>query len=116
MRRISWSSRTSPTAWPSSRDNIRTSPSSANISLFFGSCTHGQCFAFDRPHEGPRDDNRLTSRLCRVKVMLITIPFGFLRVYGPNVWRDINRYEDMLRSGKLTPKDEVGLIARVLPS
>ena len=48
--------------------------------------------------------------------MLITIPFGFLRVYGPNVWRDINRYEDMLRSGKLTPKDEVGLIARVLPS
>lgn len=65
---------------------------------------------------GPRDDNRLTSRLCRVKVMLITIPFGFLRVYGPNVWRDINRYEDMLRSGKLTPKDEVGLIARVLPS
>nr|VWP00915.1 V-SNARE [Ganoderma boninense] len=42
-----------------------------------------------------------------VKVMLITIPFGFLRVYGPKVWRDINRYEDMLRSGKLSPKDEL---------
>ncbi|PIL31185.1 cytochrome P450 [Ganoderma sinense ZZ0214-1] len=41
-----------------------------------------------------------------VKVMLITIPFGFLRVYGPKVWRDINRYEDMVRSGKLSPKDE----------
>lgn len=41
--------------------------------------------------------------------MLITIPFGFLRVFGPNVWRDINRYEDMVRSGKVSSKDEVGL-------
>ncbi|EJF67426.1 cytochrome P450 [Dichomitus squalens LYAD-421 SS1] len=41
-----------------------------------------------------------------VKVMLITIPFGFLRKYGPKVWRDIDRYEEISRSRKLSPKDE----------
>ncbi|RPD64783.1 cytochrome P450 [Lentinus tigrinus ALCF2SS1-6] len=41
-----------------------------------------------------------------VKVMLISIPFGFLRKCGPAIYSDINRYEDMLSSGKLSPKDE----------
>lgn len=39
--------------------------------------------------------------------MLISIPFGFLRKCGPAIYSDINRYEDMLSSGKLSPKDEV---------
>ncbi|KAI0701240.1 cytochrome P450 [Cerioporus squamosus] len=41
-----------------------------------------------------------------VKVMLISIPFGFLRKCGPAIYSDINRYEDMISSGKLSPKDE----------
>ena len=43
--------------------------------------------------------------------MLITIPFGFLRKYGPKVWRDIDRYEEIVRSGKVSPQDEVGPVA-----
>lgn len=44
--------------------------------------------------------------------MFISIPFGFLRTYGPKVWRDINRYEDIMADAeasgrKLSPKDEV---------
>ena len=35
--------------------------------------------------------------------MLISIPFGFLRKCGPAIYSDINRYEDMLSSGKLSP-------------
>ena len=45
----------------------------------------------------------------RVKVMLIRIPFGFLRTFGPRIWQDINRYEDMIASGKLSLKSEVTL-------
>ncbi|KAI0714630.1 cytochrome P450 [Earliella scabrosa] len=41
-----------------------------------------------------------------VKVMLIRIPFGFLRTFGPRIWQDINRYEDMIASGKLSLKSE----------
>ncbi|OSD01192.1 cytochrome P450 [Trametes coccinea BRFM310] len=41
-----------------------------------------------------------------IKVMLISIPFGFLRTYGPMVWRDIDRYQKMAASGHLAPKDE----------
>ena len=47
--------------------------------------------------------------------MFISIPFGFLRTYGPKVWRDIDRYEAIMveaeASGrKLSPKDEVLLL------
>ncbi len=52
-------------------------------------------------------DRRLTFCASRVKVMLISIPFGFLRKCGPAIYSDIDRYEDMLSSGKLSPKDEV---------
>ncbi|KAH9885397.1 cytochrome P450 [Cubamyces lactineus] len=41
-----------------------------------------------------------------IKVMLISIPFGFLRTYGPMVWKDINRYQKMATTGNLSPKDE----------
>ncbi|KAI0756132.1 cytochrome P450 [Daedaleopsis nitida] len=41
-----------------------------------------------------------------VKVMLINIPFGFLRKYGPKIWQDINRYEDLIASGTLSGKNE----------
>ncbi|KAJ8462618.1 hypothetical protein ONZ51_g10787 [Trametes cubensis] len=41
-----------------------------------------------------------------IKVMLISIPFGFLRTYGPMVWKDIDRYQKMATSGNLSPKDE----------
>ncbi|OBZ68632.1 Lanosterol 14-alpha demethylase [Grifola frondosa] len=41
-----------------------------------------------------------------VKVMLISIPFGFLRIYGPQLWQDVNKYEAMAASGKVSPKDE----------
>lgn len=41
--------------------------------------------------------------------MLISIPFGFLRTYGPMVWKDINRYQKMATTGNLSPKDEVSL-------
>ena len=39
---------------------------------------------------------------CRVNVILIKIPFGFLRLLGPQLWRDVSRYgvlctERMLR-------------------
>ncbi len=39
--------------------------------------------------------------------MLVSIPFGFLRKYGPRIWKDIDRYEELLASGKLSPKEEV---------
>ncbi|KAI0352283.1 cytochrome P450 [Trametes cingulata] len=41
-----------------------------------------------------------------IKVMLISIPFGFLRTYGPKVWKDIDRYQKLAASGDLSPKDE----------
>ncbi|KAI0801421.1 cytochrome P450 [Fomes fomentarius] len=41
-----------------------------------------------------------------IKVMLVSIPFGFLRKYGPRIWKDIDQYEDLLASGKLSPKEE----------
>ena len=67
------------------------------------------CFSDSEPRvSGPSVPNRrLTFCAFRVKVMLISIPFGFLRKCGPAIYSDINRYEDMLSSGKLSPKDEV---------
>ncbi|KAH9854415.1 cytochrome P450, partial [Lenzites betulinus] len=41
-----------------------------------------------------------------IKVMLVSIPFGFLRTYGPLVWKDIDRYQKLAASGNLAPKDE----------
>ncbi|KAI0370067.1 cytochrome P450 [Pilatotrama ljubarskyi] len=41
-----------------------------------------------------------------IKVMLVSIPFGFLRTYGPKVWKDIDRYQKMAASGNLSPEDE----------
>ncbi|KAI8980568.1 cytochrome P450 [Trametes punicea] len=41
-----------------------------------------------------------------IKVMLVSIPFGFLRVYGPKVWKDIDRYQEMAISGNLPPQNE----------
>lgn len=39
--------------------------------------------------------------------MLVSIPFGFLRTYGPLVWKDIDRYQKLASSGDLAPGDEV---------
>ncbi|KAI0829055.1 cytochrome P450, partial [Trametes gibbosa] len=41
-----------------------------------------------------------------IKVMLVSIPFGFLRTYGPLVWKDIDRYQKLASSGDLAPGDE----------
>ena len=37
--------------------------------------------------------------------MFIAIPFGFLRTYGPKVWRDINRYEDLIADAAVSGRD-----------
>ncbi|KAI8989060.1 cytochrome P450 [Trametes punicea] len=41
-----------------------------------------------------------------VKVMLVNIPLGFLRVFGPLLWKDIDRYQKMATSGNVAPQDE----------
>nr|BED42997.1 cytochrome P450 monooxygenase [Trametes versicolor] len=41
-----------------------------------------------------------------IKVMLVSIPFGFMRTYGPKVWRDIDRYQKIATSGETAPEDE----------
>ena len=106
---ISISSRTSRTEWRSSRDSTRTSHSLGSTSRYFGFCTPGgHLLLFLRLRTRHfRANRRLTFCAFRVKVMLISIPFGFLRKCGPAIYSDINRYEDMLSSGKLSPKDEV---------
>ncbi|KZT02231.1 cytochrome P450 [Laetiporus sulphureus 93-53] len=40
-----------------------------------------------------------------VNVILVKIPFGFLRPLGPKLWEDVNRYELIASSG-ISPKDE----------
>lgn len=42
----------------------------------------------------------------RVNVILIKIPFGFLRLLGPQLWRDVSRYEGIVASG-ISPREEV---------
>ena len=48
---------------------------------------------------------------CRVNVILIKIPFGFLRLLGPQLWRDVSRYEGIVASG-VSPQEEVGVSLR----
>ncbi|CCL98059.1 uncharacterized protein FIBRA_00053 [Fibroporia radiculosa] len=43
-------------------------------------------------------------------VILIKIPFGFLRLLGPQIWADVSRYEAMATSGVL-PKSEKRLVS-----
>ncbi|EPS97861.1 hypothetical protein FOMPIDRAFT_142801 [Fomitopsis schrenkii] len=40
-----------------------------------------------------------------VNVILIKIPFGFLRLLGPQLWRDVSRYEGIVASG-ISPLEE----------
>ncbi|KZT73374.1 cytochrome P450 [Daedalea quercina L-15889] len=40
-----------------------------------------------------------------VNVILIKIPFGFLRLLGPQLWADVSRYEDIVASG-IPPREE----------
>ncbi|CDO77266.1 hypothetical protein BN946_scf184753.g16 [Trametes cinnabarina] len=49
-----------------------------------------------------------------IKVMLISIPFGFLRTYGPMVWKDVDRYQKLAASGNIAPNDEVPLWCSLL--
>lgn len=46
--------------------------------------------------------------------MLVSIPFGFMRTYGPKVWRDIDRYQKIATSGDTAPEDEVPSWRRLL--
>lgn len=39
--------------------------------------------------------------------MLIKIPFGFLVGLGPQLWKDVNKYERLAASGTLNAKTEV---------
>ncbi|KAI0774921.1 cytochrome P450 [Trametes elegans] len=41
-----------------------------------------------------------------VKIMLIRIPFGFLRKFGPRLWRDVDRYQEMVASEEISPEEE----------
>lgn len=62
-------------------------------------------------HHVPRCAFDRSDTACRVNVILIKIPFGFLRLLGPQLWSDVSRYEGIVASG-VSPQEEVGVSFR----
>lgn len=41
----------------------------------------------------------------RINVIIIKIPFGFVRLLGPRLWVDVSRYEKIARKSKASEQE-----------